>query len=414
MSIPDKANISRQRKVQTNPAEKTKNIRGTVGPNVSAWDILNEFKDEYLTVLSGGLRCDACKETISKKKSSVKKHIQSQKHIKSKDVIKTSKKKDQSIRDLMARNTTGSKAKGSTLPEDMRLYRYELVETLLKAGIPISKADIMRPFLEKCGHRLTSRSHLAEFIPLILQKEKDTVKAEIVANDDFPVIFDGSTRLREALDIVVRFIDQWSVQQRLVKLEVLARSLNAEQLAQRLIQCLAVEYGIKPNHLLRDGAAVNYEAALRQVGFYFPNIFNVTCFSLTINNVGKHFEFSVLDKFSRNWNTMFSLSAAARLLWKTRTAVLLKSDTRWWSHWEVLNQVAQYFGDVEPFLRENDVSPICRMKPLELFDDPVSARNLELELAAMIDAGKHFVSATYYLERDGLLVFSCYERLSAA
>jgi hypothetical protein len=31
----------------------------------------------------------------------------------------------------------------------------------------------------------------------------------------------------------------------------------------------------------------------------------------------------------------------------------------------------------------------------------------------MIDAGKHFVSATYYLEGDGPLVFSCYERLSA-
>jgi hypothetical protein len=138
-------------------------------------------------VLSGGLICDACKETISKKKSSAKKHIQSQKHIKLKDVIKKSKKKDQSIRDLMARNTTGSKAKGSTLTEDMRLYRYELVETLLNAGIPLSKADIMRPFLEKYGHRLTSHSHLAEFIPWILQKEKDTVKAEIAANDIFPL-----------------------------------------------------------------------------------------------------------------------------------------------------------------------------------------------------------------------------------
>ena len=154
---------------------------------MSAWDRLNEFKDKNLTVLSGGLRCDACKETISKKKSSVKKHIQSQKHIKSKDVIKTSKKKDQVIRDLMARNTAGSKAKGSTLPEDMRLYRYELVETLLKAGISISKADIMRPFLEKYCHRLTSRSHLAEFIPLILQKEKDTVKLKLLQTMIFPL-----------------------------------------------------------------------------------------------------------------------------------------------------------------------------------------------------------------------------------
>ena len=33
--------------------------------------------------------------------------------------------------------------------------------------------------------------------------------------------------------------------------------------------------------------------------------------------------------------------------------------------------------------------------------------------AAMIDAGRHFVSATYYLEGDGPLVFNCYERLSA-
>ena len=68
---------------------------------------------------------------------------------------------------------------------------------------------------------------------------------------------------------------------------------------------------------------------------------------------------------------------------------------------------------MEPFLRENDVSPMCRMRLSESFDDPVSARDLGLELAAIIDAGKHFVSATYYLEGDGPLVFSCYERLSA-
>ena len=37
----------------------------------------------------------------------------------------------------------------------------------------------------------------------------------------------------------------------------------------------------------------------------------------------------------------------------------------------------------------------------------------DLELAAVNDAGVHFVSATYYLEGDGPLIFSCYERLSA-
>ena len=50
---------------------------------------------------------------------------------------------------------------------------------------------------------------------------------------------------------------------------------------------------------------------------------------------------------------------------------------------------------------------------MEIFDNPISARDLEIQFPAMIDAGQHFVSATYYLEGDGPLAFSCYERLSA-
>ena len=83
----------------------------------------------------------------------------------------------------------------------------------------------------------------------------------MAANSAFSVIFDGSTRLGEALAIIVRFIDsKWNIQQRLVKLGILAKSMNAEKLAQRLINCPAVEYEIQPNQLLaaiRDGVAVN-------------------------------------------------------------------------------------------------------------------------------------------------------------
>lgn len=254
------------------------------------------------------------------------------------------------------------------------------------------KVDSLRPFFEKYGHRLTSRNHPAEFIPMIRQKGIDFVKSEIASNSAFSVIFDGSNRLGEALAIIVRFIDKdWNIQQRLLKLEILAKSMNAEELAQRLVQCLAVEYGMPPNHLLaamRDGASVN-EAGLSQVMFFFPKVLNVICFSHTIDNVGKHFEFSVLDTFSRCWNTLFSFSPAAWMLWKTRTgtAMQLLSKTRWWSKWEVLNQVMEFFGDVEPFLRESDnLSLVFRARLLEIFDDPATARDLDIELAAMIDA----------------------------
>ena len=49
----------------------------------------------------------------------------------------------------------------------------------------------------------------------------------------------------------------------------------------------------------------------------------------------------------------------------------------------------------------------------EIFDNRQDAQDLCLELAAVVDAGIHFVNATYYLEGDGPLIFSCYERLSA-
>ena len=268
-------------------------------------------------------------EKLFPKKSSVKKHVSSIKHIKALENIKKSKEKDPNIKDLLAKTSGGAKA--STLPEDIMLYRYELVETLLKAGIPLLKVDSLRPFLEKYGHRLTSRNHLTEFIPMIRQKEIDFVKSEIATNSAFSVIFDGNTRLGEALAIIVRFIDKdCNIQQRLLKLEILAKNMNADELAQRLIQCLAVEYGMQPNHLLaamRDGASV-YEAGLRQVMFSFPNILSVICYSHTIDIVGKHFEFSVLDTFSRCWNTLFSLRPASRMLWRTRTGTAMQLHSK--------------------------------------------------------------------------------------
>ena len=48
---------------------------------------------------------------------------------------------------------------------------------------------------------------------------------------------------------------------------------------------------------------------------------------------------------------------------------------------------------------------------LEIFDDHQDFQDLRLELAAVVDDGVHFVSATYFLEGDTPLIFTCYERL---
>ena len=48
-----------------------------------------------------------------------------------------------------------------------------------------------------------------------------------------------------------------------------------------------------------------------------------------------------------------------------------------------------------------------------LLSDPESLVNLKLQLAVTIDVEEHFVKATYFLQGDGPLVFSCYEKLKA-
>ncbi len=56
------------------------------------------------------------------------------------------------------------------------------------------------------------------------------------------------------------------------------------------------------------------------------------------------------------------------------------------------------FGDIEPFLTRNvDLGPTLRPKLLKIITDVNSRSHLQMELAAVIDVGEHFVKATYNL-----------------
>jgi len=79
------------------------------------------------------------------------------------------------------------------------------------------------------------------------------------------------------------------------------------------------------------------------------------------------------------------------------------SPTQWWSRWKVIEQVSVQFEDVFPFLRRDDIgSAATTAKLLTFFTDPQKKTQLEVELAAILDWGKPFVTTTYSLEGDGL------------
>lgn len=86
---------------------------------------------------------------------------------------------------------------------------------------------------------------------------------------------------------------------------------------------------------MRDGAAVNGAASqsTKDTSIMFLSVFDIVCSSHSLENVGKHFVTPVLDEFMQGWVGLFARSPAARLVWKSRTGVPIKScdNTRSWS-----------------------------------------------------------------------------------
>ena len=146
------------------------------------------------------------------------------------------------------------------MPEQQQVYRIKVVTAFLKAGVPLSKIESFRELLEENAYRLTDCRNMHDYVPFILKDEENRIRQEIEGKQ-LSIIFDGTSCLGEALAIVVRFVnDDLSIHQRLVRLQMLTKSLTGEEIARELITALSVSYSIHPNNLLgamRDRASTN-------------------------------------------------------------------------------------------------------------------------------------------------------------
>ena len=173
---------------------------------------------------------------------------------------------------------------------------------------------------------------MSDLISFVHQQEVKRVREE-VRGSNVSAIFDGTTRLGEAMAITLRFVDdQWGIQQRLVRFQLLSKSMTV---ARQLIPVLQMECQVPSNALvatMHDRASVN-TVAMTILHVVFPGLLDIGCFSHTIDNAGNHFNTPTLNEFTSPWLTLFSHSPKARLLWRERTGVAMKSysKTRWWS-----------------------------------------------------------------------------------
>ena len=419
LKAPDMSELSRKRKIIKNPPSGKRRSRSSCQSNpkgIKPQQRVKEYPTEPFIISSGKLFCHGCREELPLKKSSISYHIKSTKHSNGKKKLEQQKVKDQDIVQSLTKYNEEVCGRGATLSEQQQVFCVKVVKAFLQAGVPLSKIRHFRELLEENGYRLTDKRHLVDLIPFILEEEKQNIKLSIQGKW-LSVIFDGTSHCGEALAILVRYIDDsWNVQQQLLCIRMLSKSLTGEEIAHDLIQEVSVNYSISSNQLIaamRDRASVN-GVAMKTVKIVYPKIFDVGCFSHTIDRVGEHFNIPTLTEFVTNWLSLFSHSAKAKFLWKQQTGQTMASysATRWWSKWELMKQMMIQFGEIEPFLNQNtDLGPSSRPRLLAILTNPEKLKHLKLELASVIDLGEFFVKATYNLEGDGPLAFTCYEEV---
>jgi hypothetical protein len=126
-------------------------------------------------------------------------------------------------------------------------------------------------FLHHYAHyRLPSRTTMAEYIPLILQREVVAVR-EAVGDDYISIMLDGMTRLGELFVILVRFVTvDLQLVQKIISIRTMEKTLNAKQMAGEMVNELTTQLGITGPSLRRlvcashDRCNTN-KAALREL-----------------------------------------------------------------------------------------------------------------------------------------------------
>ena len=237
---PRRSDLTRKRKFRQNSAQvsrKRKPSCSTDPRSVTPLQRVREFPNEALTVSAGKLFCTACRDELSLKISIVKGHVKTVKHLRGIKAIADRRVRERDISQSLKQYDQEVRPVGETLPESQRVFRVKVVSAFLRAGVPLSKLHHFREVLEQHAYRLADRRGMYDLIPFVLANETKRLKAEIEGRN-VSIIFDGTTRLGEALAIIVRFVIEWKIEQRLVRLQLLTKSMSGEEIAREISNTL--------------------------------------------------------------------------------------------------------------------------------------------------------------------------------
>ena len=323
-----------------------------------------QFKDNTLIISNGPdgrkLYCRACKKTLRNVWSILEDHCKRHKSAILEFQARVEDDADLKA-DLLAYYQEHSDEKGSSIDPDEMVFRYRTTETFLASGTPLSVCDLFRPLLQRAGFALTDHSHLKVLIPKIESKQTVLLKSEL-AEQYISVVFDGTTRLGEAINVVARWCtSDFRLVNRLLDFTTLEKHVDAPGLCTHMYDLIGRQRGVPANNVIgfaRDSVSTN-GAACRRLKVIYTSAVDLLCICHTLCHVGEHFQLPTLDEFMTPWLELVggrNPHAGAKMLWKETVApatVPGYSNVRWYSKAEILFVIGEAgMQRLHDFLRE--------------------------------------------------------------
>lgn len=123
LRAPEKSDLARKRKISSNDPCKNRNTRlvhakTATAPNVSPAARIREFPDECFNNSAqdkkGAISCEAYREEVSVKRSTIMCHIKSQKHLSGKERLRQKAKRERDLAEVLRTYDDRNHPKGET------------------------------------------------------------------------------------------------------------------------------------------------------------------------------------------------------------------------------------------------------------------------------------------------------------
>ena len=420
MAAHERGRKMKQNSNRGNPVASLLGKRKTVQSNVPIEKRLAEFPNQSLMrdSIRGNIFCRCCKQgDIQNIKGTISTHLRSPAHQDALEQWLTKRATDGEVKVFLADYFKQHPAeKMASLDDDKLLFRFNVMETVLPAGIAPEKFAVLSGILSED----IPASHMTQFVPKIEAFEFQRLRAEI-KDQKVTVIYDGTTRLGECIVLLLRWCpsDFSGIQMRLVTVATTEAHMDGAELCAFINNVLVNVCQIESIHVVggsRDSCSTN-GTAMRRLQMVIIELQDFLCVSHTLSKFGEHVELPTLYAFMTHWLGLVQLHPSAKRLWSEMTggkAMQGYSTIRWCSREVVQNELAVKLGthvpDFVDTLIEREIGDAHPKKMRTILDSHMDT--LQLELAVSLDL-ERIINTVHRMEGDGLVVLLAYDEIDA-